>query len=143
MPDGVKSADLVLREVLGVERTEPREYTPVTAAHESAVVDVLKENLGADTAAHFGPTRSPNIPFGDGLEHGAEYAILEAFQGMQQSSSFMLKGHNPARKEPVPVVKLQNFGKWYGWLYRNELGVARKGKLRPIRPLFRSRFTQQ
>jgi hypothetical protein len=66
MLNGVKSADLALREALGAERTEPREYTPVSATHVSAVVDILKQHLGPDTDALFGPTRHPNSPFGDG-----------------------------------------------------------------------------
>ena len=120
MPNGVKSADLALREALGVERTEPREYTQVTAAHVRAVVDILKENLGADTASLFGPTRSPNSPFGDDPRPWSRVRNPGNLPGNTTEQQLHAEGVSwvttQPRKEPVPVVKLFFFGKLYRWL---------------------------
>jgi hypothetical protein len=66
MLNGIKNAELPLRQALGAERHEPTEYTPVKASHVNAVVAVLKKHLGADSGELFGPTRKTNCPFGGG-----------------------------------------------------------------------------
>jgi hypothetical protein len=63
MLNGLRAADSHLRTSVGQKRSGPSEYTPVKAHHVQAIVDALKQRLGATNEAVFNPGMNNN-PFG-------------------------------------------------------------------------------
>ena len=61
---GLKETDAQLRSLLGVDRSDPTEYTYVKNNHVEAVLGVLREKLGANMEAIFGDNRKKSSPFG-------------------------------------------------------------------------------
>lgn len=66
MLNGLRATDEQLRDLVGADRPDVDEYTPVKANHIDAVLRVLRNKLGKDTAAVLGDQRKTSSPFGAG-----------------------------------------------------------------------------
>ena len=64
MLNGLKATDHQMRSLLGAQRAEPTEYSPVKENQVEAVLKVLRSKLGADWEA---VKRKKTSPFGTGL----------------------------------------------------------------------------
>ena len=63
MLNGLKSADATTRRALGMQRSDPTEYTPVQMSHVDAIVGAIGQSLGVMLASLHGVHGSP---FGGG-----------------------------------------------------------------------------